>query len=131
MLENERTYIVLFVIFFLSQDNIINILLGNGAYYTLQISDNFAHNDWLEIAVGQGLLGLIVYVNYWIATYRMAVKSNLPSNKSFAMLLIFVIYLLKTMFSMSYDAMNIFSTYVIGYCVCQINFNYGCRSEKE
>ena len=38
---------------------------------------------------------------------------------------------LKTMFSMSYEAMNIFSTYVIGYCVCQINFNYGCRSEKE
>ena len=128
--ERENLYST-FYNFFLSQDNIINILLGNGAYYTLQISDNFAHNDWLEIAVGQGLLGLIVYVNYWIATYRMAVKSNLPSNKSFAMLLIFVIYLLKTMFSMSYDAMNIFSTYVIGYCVYQINFNYGCRSEKE
>ena len=41
-------------------------LLGNGANATLGIGINYAHNDWLEIAINQGVLGLVIYFIYWL-----------------------------------------------------------------
>ena len=55
---------------FIHENNIIRFLFGNGAWATLKIGDNFAHNDWLEIAIGQGLLGLTVYLVYWLCFFK-------------------------------------------------------------
>ena len=40
---------------FISETNIIRFLFGNGANATLKVGMNFAHNDWLELAINNGI----------------------------------------------------------------------------
>ena len=47
--------------YFTEKADAIQYLFGRGANGTLEIFNSYAHNDWLEIAVNQGLLGIIVY----------------------------------------------------------------------
>ena len=95
----------------------LQFLFGHGAWGTLKISDNFAHNDWLEIGINQGMLGVVVYLIYWIAFLKTAI--GLRQNRTLyeVMLLIILIFLAKTMFSMSYDSMPIYVSVCIGFCM--------------
>ena len=49
-----------------SSENPIHKLFGRGAYGTLTVGMNFAHNDWLEILTNQGLLGVIIFARFFI-----------------------------------------------------------------
>ncbi|MBO7219617.1 MAG: O-antigen ligase family protein [Alistipes sp.] len=100
----------------------LQFLFGRGAWGTLKVSDNFAHNDWLEIGVNQGMLGIVVYIAYWIAFY-ITTRSISNSTARSAVTLIMFIFLLMTMFSMSYDNMSIYATIVIGYCMANYTNN--------
>ena len=100
----------------------LQFLFGRGAWGTLKVSDNFAHNDWLEIGVNQGVLGIVVYIAYWIAFY-ITIKCINNSAARSAVTLIMFIFLLMTMFSMSYDNMSIYATIVIGYCMANYKNN--------
>lgn len=97
----------------------LQFLFGRGAWGTLKVSDNFAHNDWLEIGVNQGMLGIVVYIAYWIAFYvsakRMQDNKRIYNVLMLSMLILFV----KALFSMSYDDMPIYATMCIGYCMAK------------
>lgn len=95
----------------------LQFLFGSGANATLKVSVNYAHNDWLEIAVNQGFVGVAIFFAYWVAFYKSCkrIKSN-PSAR-LAITLIFLIYFMKTLFSMSYSDMNMFATCILGYCL--------------
>lgn len=101
----------------------LQFLFGRGAWGTLKVSDNFAHNDWLEIGVNQGMLGIVVYIAYWIAFYvsakRMQDNKRIYNVLMLSMLILFV----KTLFSMSYDNMPIYATMCIGYCMANYKNN--------
>lgn len=100
---------------FIQEDNTIRFLFGNGTWATLKIGDNFAHNDWLEIAIGQGLLGLVVFLYYWVCYYKTwrGLKNNKDAFTAVGML--FFIYFVRTFFSMSYSNVSICSSMVLGY----------------
>lgn len=102
----------------------LQFLFGRGAWGTLKVSDNFAHNDWLEIGVNQGMLGIVVYIAYWIAFYvsakRMQNNKRIYNVLMLSMLILFV----KTLFSMSYDDMPIYATMCIGYCMAYYKSNF-------
>ncbi len=101
----------------------LQFLFGRGAWGTLKVSDNVAHNDWLEIGVNQGMLGIVVYIAYWIAFYvsakRMQDNKRIYNVLMLSMLILFV----KTLFSMSYDNMPIYATMCIGYCMANYKNN--------
>lgn len=102
--------------YFTEKANIFHYLFGRGANGTLEIYYNYAHNDWLEIAVNQGLLGISVYAVYWkqlYATWRQS--TNIEAKTIFA--LIGIIYFAKTLFSMSYADMTYVCTSVLGYAL--------------
>ena len=105
----------------------LQFLFGRGAWGTLKVSDNFAHNDWLEIGINQGVLGIVVYIVYWIAFYvsakRMQDNKRIYNVLMLSMLILFV----KTLFSMSYDDMPIYATMCIGYCMA----NYKSDSSNK
>ena len=105
----------------------LQFLFGRGAWGTLKVSDNFAHNDWLEIGINQGVLGIVVYIAYWIAFYvsakRMQDNKRIYNVLMLSMLILFV----KTLFSMSYDDMPIYTTMCIGYCMA----NYKSDSSNK
>lgn len=101
----------------------LQFIFGSGASATLDVASSYAHNDWLEIAVNQGLLGVLIYLLYWIMFYREAfIKKNNPTMK-LALQLVFIDYFMRTFFSMSYEAMTTSATFVLGYCLARENEN--------
>lgn len=102
--------------YFTERADAIQYLFGRGANGTLEIYYNYAHNDWLEIAVNQGLLGIIVYAVYWkqfYSTWRQS--TNIEAKTILA--LVGIIYFAKTIFSMSYGDMTYVCTSVLGYAL--------------
>lgn len=102
--------------YFTEKADVLHYLFGRGANGTLEIYEKAAHNDWLEIAVNQGLLGIIVYAVYWkqfYSTWRQS--TNIEAKTIFA--LVGIIYFAKTFFSMSYADMTYVCTSVLGYAL--------------
>lgn len=102
--------------YFTEKADAIQYLFGRGANGTLEIYYNYAHNDWLEIAVNQGLLGIAVYAVYWkqfYSTWRQS--TNIEAKTILA--LVGIIYFAKTIFSMSYADMTYVCTSVLGYAL--------------
>ena len=102
--------------YFTEKADAIQYLFGRGANGTLEIYYNYAHNDWLEIAVNQGLLGIIVYAVYWkkfYSTWRQS--TNIEAKTILA--LVGIIYFAQTLFSMSYGDMTYVCTSVLGYAL--------------
>lgn len=102
--------------YFTEKADAIQYLFGRGANGTLEIYYNYAHNDWLEIAVNQGLLGIIVYAFYWKKLYSTWRKSTNIEAKTI-LALVGIIYFAQTLFSMSYGDMTYVSTSVLGYAL--------------
>jgi len=110
--------------YYLYKTSSLQALFGSGAWSTLRVSSNFAHNDWLEIAVNQGLLGLIIYSIYWGSFFSFWRKFKHWDGPYSILGMCFFIYFLKTFFSMSYDSMTIYTAISIGYCAAlQSNSN--------
>ena len=95
----------------------LQFLFGRGAWATLEVSNNFAHNDWLEIGVNQGLLGVVMYLIYWVSFFVSVKRLNCNTLERKALTVLMVILFVKTMFSMSYDSIPIYMTLCIGYCM--------------
>lgn len=102
--------------YFTEKADAIQFLFGRGANGTLEIYYNYAHNDWLEIAVNQGLLGIAVYVVYWKQLYSTWRQSTNIEAKTI-LALVGIIYFAKTIFSMSYADMTYVCTSVLGYAL--------------
>ena len=106
--------------YFLNKETIVEQLIGKGADATLTIGENYAHNDWLEILIDNGLLGILIFISYWIGFYRQ-VKRFKKSHYRAAFFLIFVMGLLKTFFSMYYTSIATPMAFATGLCLCQLN----------
>ena len=101
---------------FIREDNFLKFVFGNGANATLAIGTNYAHNDWLEIAINNGILGLIVYLAFYMTLLNEVLKirnrSPLSSN---VILMSFIILLMTSFFSMSYSSVGLSIAIAIGY----------------
>lgn len=103
--------------YFIKESSPIKFLVGNGADSTLRIYGGHAHNDWLEILIGQGLLGAVVYLFYWLRFYRTWRHTSFDNEVYLAMGLLLIIYFMRSLFSMSYSDMSIYATFCLGYCL--------------
>ena len=98
-------------------------LFGGGANHTLIVTDNYAHNDWLEILINQGILGILVYLFYWFKFWqeqrfcRNIKKLNLART---SLTICILASFLMTIFSMSYGDLPIGMSMAIGICLGQI-----------
>lgn len=106
--------------YFTEDASFIHYLIGRGANGTLEIYYNYAHNDWLEIAVNQGLLGIVVYAFYWFGFYKTwRLATNIDAKT--ILVITALIFFAKTLFSMSYADMSYVSTSVLGYALATVN----------
>lgn len=108
-----------FIDYYLDEATPLQFVIGSGANATLKVSYNYAHNDWLEIAVNQGVLGLMIYVLYWVLFAKECLSKYYARREKTALQLLFVIYFLRTIFSMSYIDMTIPATFMLGHCFAQ------------
>lgn len=106
---------------FSNDASFLQMLFGRGANGTIKIYYNYAHNDWLEILTNQGLLGIIIFLYYWICFYKDWSSIPKQSDISLSLGLILLIYFSKSLFSMSYASMSLYSTILIGY-YCANNY---------
>lgn len=126
-------YYQFFYNYYLNQTTPQEFFFGIGANGTLEIWINYAHNDWLEIAINQGLLGLIVYLIFWLSFLSVCVRKKRNQKIAIVLWMLFTIYLLKTFFSMSYDQYTLYSSMALGYCIaCSYrNEDFQLKLKKE
>lgn len=105
--------------YFWNETSPLQFVFGSGAETTLNVMHSFAHNDWLEIAVNQGVLGIMVFVFYWIVFARECLSKNYSSREKLALQLLFIICFMKTLFSMFYNDMTFIESFVLGYSLSQ------------
>lgn len=93
-------------------------IIGEGADATVGIAGNYAHNDWLEILINQGILGVIVYLIFFISWYKSwrNLRHYCPRNVSDAFIVIFIAFAMKTLFSMGYTSFGLATSLIISYC---------------
>ncbi len=97
----------------------IEFMLGSGANASLRKLGVFAHNDWLEIAVNQGLFGIVIFLVFVLLFAKNAISKSYDCHVRLVFQLSFMIFFMKTFFSMSYSDMNLSMTFVLGYCLAQ------------
>lgn len=112
--SSGRDKIVLGAMEIWSASGMLNLLFGYGANGTLLIGGNFAHNDWVEIVVNQGVLGFVVYLYYWLAFVKTAKESLVYRN---ILISICILGLGKSIFSMWYSTMGIYITALLGFAI--------------
>lgn len=113
--------------------SIIHLFFGRGANSTLGVSGSYAHNDWLETACNNGLLGVFILLFFFLSMYMQLRRSKtvLDANVYSAFAMVFFICSVKTLFSQSIQNLPIYQSIVISYCVCttdkmkRINTKYG------
>lgn len=105
--------------YFINQESFANILFGNGAMMTIMIAGNFAHNDWLELAICQGVLGVIIYFAYFVSLlliFRRSSRNNMIYN---ILGMVLLIMFTSSLFSMSYNSLSLAITLCLGYCMAK------------
>lgn len=92
-------------------------IVGVGGMGTLKRVGMYAHNDWLETVFDQGILGIVVLVNYVLVFYKTVMNRKFSDLSKFCLLLTFQIFLIKSFFSMSICGMSIFMATVLGFAL--------------
>lgn len=106
---------------FKNETDNVKFIFGNGANATLGIYINYAHNDWLEIAINQGVLGLVTYAFYWLCFLKTIWNTKHNKTARLVLSLAFISFFVETIFSMSYTGYSMMACTTFGYCLahCQ------------
>ena len=99
--------------------NIFQQLFGAGADATLSIYGIFAHNDWLEILIDQGVVGVILYLWYWSVFYKNNKRFSKGTPEYMILTTVLVSCFSRCFFSMSYNVIPVSTSLLMGYCLAQ------------
>lgn len=102
---------------FLHERNVLIQLFGRGGMGTLKMYGVYAHNDWLEILTGNGLIGVGIFAFYWLRFIKTVRTGVFSQESRFCLLLLLCIFGLKSCFSMSITGMPIFATSIMGFAL--------------
>lgn len=122
--SNREDYYLTFFDYFARIQNPLTLLFGSGAYATVRINGNLAHNDWFEILINNGVVGIVIYMIYMKRFWNLYWK-NRNTIYSLVLLSLFIFCFLKSLYSMSYGLIPIMITVMLGYTLVQIE----CKNE--
>jgi len=102
--------------YYVNDASVVEQVVGSGADSTLSISFNWAHNDWIEILICQGIIGVLMYLYFWTIFYKQWRSTKEPQSR---MIIgsYFVIYIIRTLVSMSYSMIFTIAALGIGYAL--------------
>lgn len=98
---------------FINHTSLLNQLFGSGAYATIRVYGGYAHSDWLEFLINQGLLGIIIYIYYWFLLIKTRKKTKGSVSSAFGTFL--VIYFMSSIYSMSINDYSTCASLCLGY----------------
>lgn len=118
-MSNREDMYPRFIDFFFNNASPHEYLLGYGADGTLKNMGEYAHHDWIETMMNQGLLGIFLLLNYWCTIIVSAYRSFSMrcANITIIIIIFLITYLFKSMISMSINGMTIFSTSALAYAL--------------
>lgn len=87
------------------QENIVNVFVGKGSAQSVTIAGNYAHNDWLELLIDNGLLGVTVYLMLFVTAFKYIYRQKPNRYVQLSMMLVVLFWLIKTFYSMGYASM--------------------------
>lgn len=105
-----------------NNDNIIQLVFGEGAYATNKIGFYSAHNDWLELLIDCGFFTVFIYFIYWICFIRDWLKKRKKNLLIYSMFgACFIFSFIRSFFSMSFSNMPYGLCMIMGYCLAIID----------
>lgn len=106
---------------FLNESNIFETFFGHGGYSTLDLMMNNAHNDWLEILVNHGLIGILVFIYLCFQLCRATKQAKRYDPYLFALMqIVTIIFIGRSIFSMAYSDMGHGLIIAMGYGIAQL-----------
>lgn len=101
----------------INDESVAHLLVGRGANSTVRIAGNYAHQDWLELACNNGLIGIILALSFYITIFSTAIfhRQDIPQEYYMVLLMFGFMMFAKTMFSMSIASMKIWEIMPIAY----------------
>ena len=90
-------------------DSLIHYLLGFGFDATIYhplMQGMHAHNDWLEILVDYGLIGIVFYLAIFVCFY-LEIRNTKNTEYRWVLLSAMLIWLFKTVYSMGFTEPNL------------------------
>ena len=82
--------------------NPLNLFFGFGADGTVSQIGIRAHNDWLEILVDYGIVGVFCYLAFFIFLIKAAWRNKKNTRLFYALLAVFFIWFSKSLYSMGF-----------------------------
>lgn len=105
-----------------SFNSIWNFLFGFGFASSIKITGLYAHNDWLELLTMSGVFGVIIYLQFFLQLIKFLNKYELSFQDRNIFISIFIIWFLKTLFSMGYGDIEMIPIIILlGYLVGKYN----------
>lgn len=106
--------------YWMSDNNLLTILFGNGTAQSIAVWGNYAHNDWLELLIDHGILGVVTYFFLLSSLFIYIFKSNLDFYSRWSAYLCLIIWCFRSLFSMGYtDGSNAMITLLLGILIGQ------------
>ena len=102
-----------------TEQNMLFFLFGRGANSTFAVAGDYAHQDWLETWCNNGLVGIVILSIFFIIIFSDVIKARkkliYPYYLSY--LLLFIVLLSKSVFSMSIQNLEPSQTLLLGYFI--------------
>lgn len=90
-------------------------VFGYGGDGTIRLGPKQAHNDWIELLVNQGLIGVIVYLIFWIQFFLIWRRTKLNVGLHTLFGLLFIALISKSLYSMQYAMIHVYTSILLGY----------------
>lgn len=103
---------------YLENVGVVDMIIGGGADNSIKVLGNYAHNDWYEISMNNGLLGIILYINFLLTGILTWVRMKRRENDDYAVSFVMYIltFIVMSFFSMAINGMG--PTFALGITYC-------------
>ena len=114
---------------FLNDDNLFHLIFGLGAEGTIRVVGIHAHNDWLELLIDCGIVGVVIYLSYFVMFVKECVRYKNINPEVYVVISCGVILFMESLFSMSYMNMYLGISVALGYglATCQQKNKYSLQ----
>ena len=91
-----------------------HLLFGHGTDATVKLIGIHAHNDWLEIMIDYGAIGIISYLSFFVSIF-IYIRKQTASKYKYIVITIITVLLLQTFFSMGFTSLSMSVTsFILG-----------------
>lgn len=102
---------------FLLKHNFVELIFGFGADGSIALSGNLAHSDWIELLVDCGIIGVIIYIIYWITFAKTWKYSKNNEIIYYVLGACFIFTFSRTIMSMSFSDTPFYISMALGFCM--------------